>query len=303
MTVALGGPWGIAAYEAYEAAAVGGPSLPWPATVNERLVWLTLILVWTLASYYAGSDPPLRAAVDDPRDDAKGSHDLVALRSGIVAVATFLLLGRGPAPMTVAVVLAGTTWVLAHGRAYLAERRSRWLAEWEIGLNLVVIAGLGVVTAAAGFRPTAIWVRIDAPAHRIAVVAGVLTTVALMGRPATYVVRGILSRVDILPRVSTWPVRAALPTEPALDASRRVDVREYNRGLVIGNLERLVVLALVALGQFAALGFLIAAKGLIRSREFENRNFAEYFLVGTLSSVVVALAAGLAVHAMVYAWW
>jgi len=306
MTVALGAVWqaipGVAA-------PASGIALPWPATADERLVWLTLTLVWTLGSYYVRTDPPPRSAAEDARDEGarneamRTARNLIRLRSLTVTAATVLLLGLGPARIAVAVALGAISWGLAARRAHLVRRRSRRLAEWEIGTNAVVIGGLGIATALLAIRPAAWWIRIDAPAQRIAVVAGIFTALALMGRPATYVVRGILSRVDLLPRVAAWPVRVALPTESAVGTSPPVDVREYNRGLVIGNLERLVVLTLVALSQFAALGFLIAAKGLIRSKEFESRNFAEYFLVGTLSSVVVALAAGLIVRAMVYAWW
>ena len=57
---------------------------------------------------------------------------------------------------------------------------------------------------------------------------------------------------------------------------------------------------MVAAGSYSALGFLIAAKGLVRFEEFEkSREFTEYFLVGSLSSVLVALAAGLVLrHAL-----
>jgi len=71
---------------------------------------------------------------------------------------------------------------------------------------------------------------------------------------------------------------------------------EINRGRLIGNLERLLLTLVVAGGSYAALGFLVAAKGLIRSEELQERNFAEYFLVGTLCSVLVALCAGLVIR-------
>jgi hypothetical protein len=72
-----------------------------------------------------------------------------------------------------------------------------------------------------------------------------------------------------------------------------IDVKEYNRGCLIGNLERIVLTVVVAAGSYAALAFLVSAKGVVRSDEFENdREFAEYFLIGSLSSVPVALCAG-----------
>ena len=83
-----------------------------------------------------------------------------------------------------------------------------------------------------------------------------------------------------------------------------VDVEEYNRGRLIGNLERIVLTIVVAAGSYAALAFLVAAKGVVRSDEFEkDRDFAEYFLIGSLSSVLVALCAGIGLRfALIHLW-
>jgi hypothetical protein len=63
------------------------------------------------------------------------------------------------------------------------------------------------------------------------------------------------------------------------------------RGEAIGVLERWLALAMVARGDYAALGFVLAAKALARHRRFEDDpEFAEYFLVGTLASILAAIA-------------
>jgi hypothetical protein len=82
------------------------------------------------------------------------------------------------------------------------------------------------------------------------------------------------------------------------------DAEEYKRGRVIGNLERIVLTIVVAAGSYSALAFLVAAKGIVRSEEFQkNRDFAEYFLVGSLSSVLVAVCAGIALRfALLHLW-
>ena len=64
-------------------------------------------------------------------------------------------------------------------------------------------------------------------------------------------------------------------------------------GEVIGVLERLVTFALVASGGFTAVGFVIAAKAAARYPLFKEKEFAEYFLIGTLTSVGLALLLGL----------
>jgi len=61
-------------------------------------------------------------------------------------------------------------------------------------------------------------------------------------------------------------------------------------GATIGVLERLIVCALVLTGQIVAIGLVIAAKTLARFRQLDDRRFAEYYLVGTLASVTLALA-------------
>ncbi len=71
---------------------------------------------------------------------------------------------------------------------------------------------------------------------------------------------------------------------------------EYNRGRIIGLLERIMLFALISLGQFSAIGFVVGAKALARFQSLEDRDFAEYFLVGTLTSLVTAGAIALFVQ-------
>ncbi len=70
---------------------------------------------------------------------------------------------------------------------------------------------------------------------------------------------------------------------------------QQHRGRIIGNVERLIVLTLVCLGQFGAIGLVVAAKSLARFPLLsESRDFAEYYLIGTLMSMAVAIGTGLA---------
>jgi hypothetical protein len=68
-----------------------------------------------------------------------------------------------------------------------------------------------------------------------------------------------------------------------------------NAGKYIGWLERSLVLTFIVAGYPDGVGFLLAAKALARYPEIKNDtkgHFAEYFLIGTLTSVSVALLAG-----------
>jgi hypothetical protein len=59
-------------------------------------------------------------------------------------------------------------------------------------------------------------------------------------------------------------------------------------------------MTLVVLGQFGALGLVVAAKSLARFKALEDREFAEYFLIGTLASLLLALGGGLALHQLLH---
>ncbi len=66
-------------------------------------------------------------------------------------------------------------------------------------------------------------------------------------------------------------------------------------GMIIGALERTLVLTIVLLGEFGAIGLILAAKGLIRYgeiKEARNQKVAEYVLIGTMLSMLWAVLVG-----------
>ena len=72
--------------------------------------------------------------------------------------------------------------------------------------------------------------------------------------------------------------------------------QQYNTGRVIGMLERIFIYSFAISGQFAAIGFILTAKGVVRYHEFEDRAFAEYVLIGTLLSALLAMGVALIVQ-------
>ena len=67
-----------------------------------------------------------------------------------------------------------------------------------------------------------------------------------------------------------------------------------NAGKLIGIIERLLSLAFVLLGQYEAVGFIIAAKSILRFAEGDKAK-SEYVLIGTLLSFSIAVFIGLAI--------
>jgi hypothetical protein len=68
-------------------------------------------------------------------------------------------------------------------------------------------------------------------------------------------------------------------------------------GATIGVLERLLIVVLLLSGAEAAVGFVIAAKTIARFKQLDDRGFAEYYLLGTLASVSVAIVTALVAQA------
>jgi hypothetical protein len=77
----------------------------------------------------------------------------------------------------------------------------------------------------------------------------------------------------------------------------RATVPPAQVGATIGVLERLLIVTLLLVGADAAIGFVVAAKTIARFRLLDDRDFAEYYLLGTLASVSVAIVTALAARA------
>jgi hypothetical protein len=66
-------------------------------------------------------------------------------------------------------------------------------------------------------------------------------------------------------------------------------------GRYIGMIERILIIIFIVQGIPHGLTFLIAVKSLTRFKQFENKQFAEYYLIGSLSSALIAIILGYAV--------
>ena len=63
-------------------------------------------------------------------------------------------------------------------------------------------------------------------------------------------------------------------------------------GMAIGIIERVMVLTFVLVDQYTAITIVFAAKSIARFNELEDRNMAEYYLIGTLLSITFAMIVG-----------
>ena len=81
------------------------------------------------------------------------------------------------------------------------------------------------------------------------------------------------------------------PAEPADPAENGLIVRRNRQaGKKIGTIERLIMLIFLSVNQFAAIGFVLTAKSIARyDRIAKEKEFAEYYLLGTLVSTLYVI--------------
>lgn len=83
------------------------------------------------------------------------------------------------------------------------------------------------------------------------------------------------------------PNEVAAATDTPKDLEQRARV-----GRRIGTIERWLILLLIVTKNVSSLGLVITAKSIVRYPQLGDKEFAEYYLFGTLLSVVLALASG-----------
>ncbi|MCE5207285.1 MAG: hypothetical protein LLG42_03130 [Chloroflexi bacterium] len=230
----------------------------------------------------------------------------------IIQLAGLLVLRPGWVLLILAVLLAGMA-VLLH---FLENRKVRspkdlvtGLYETRLACLAVYIlmgsilfsrwAGLDFNPGLAGFfeRIGGYTLLVGSPLANWPHLHLILFGALLVTNEANLIVRLLLQAFRLAPPVEEKLPQPDQPVDEGKIAEKQppeVDVHEFNAGRVIGILERLLIYYFVLNAQYSAIGFILAAKSFTRFRELEKRTFAEYVLIGTLLSALLAmLGAGL----------
>lgn len=139
--------------------------------------------------------------------------------------------------------------------------------------------------------------------HFIPVAAGLIYALAMLGisrfGPGVFLIPRAGARPMVIAAcvlgLGSW---ATMLTVSVIDLARPEQLTEAKpagtgAGELIGLLERGITFVLVVSGALPAVGFVIAAKAAARFPEFKDKAFAEYFLIGTLTSAGLAVVLGL----------
>ena len=240
-----------------------------PKTISlEFLLWSQMFMVWSFVTYGVVADPLKGETTRLPR-----SRWMLLLACRCVLAAGFGYWLSRSLVLTASLLLM--TLLQPLGRSYL---RVRWVAEFEIcSIVAFTVFSFAVIRT---FHLSSQWGALSIVPSKLAALCVLPGTLWIVVRGGTYIVRGILRKSGTvnpsdIPRSQPTgsqvsiaveeegPVVIAASIEESLPAT--IDAVEYNRGRLIGNLERIVLTIVVAAGSYAALAFLVAAKGVVRS--------------------------------------
>lgn len=161
------------------------------------------------------------------------------------------------------------------GKAYLSPARLRWFM-LDQALHLLVLLGVWLAWLGSWQPLLAFWQWLFTPP-----VLGIVVAYVLVTRPLSIVIALVIQR---------WSAQIDNPGTLIAAGAR------------IGMAERVLVLTLVLLDQLTAIGFLLAAKSVLRFGELrgaQDRKLTEYVLMGTLLSVSTAMVLGLLIRLVV----
>lgn len=101
----------------------------------------------------------------------------------------------------------------------------------------------------------------------------ILLAYLLLLKPTSMLIRRFLER---------WNPATLFDDDGSLDRA----------GAMIGYLERTLIFSFILLGQYAAVGFILALKAAYRFKDTDKHAKAEYFLIGTFFSLILTLLVG-----------
>jgi hypothetical protein len=183
----------------------------------------------------------------------------------------------------------------------LAALGGAWPVAAAVAAAHLVIDGIKTYALPASWRESFTAFTVDQLAHLASLVAAVLIWpeaamsglwapwLDLLAGPAVVVSGFILT-------VIAGGYAVGLITAPYAQVFKAQGLE--NAGQMIGRLERAVIFLLIVIGEPAGIGFLIAAKSLLRFEATKEQKASEYVIIGTLTSFGWALAVSTATMAL-----
>jgi uncharacterized membrane protein len=127
-----------------------------------------------------------------------------------------------------------------------------------------------------------------------------LTGYATVIWPMGYFIKFALDKMELLevqPKNNQVNPHVRAMPQVNIDSTQK-NINIKNAGKIIGQFERIIILTFVLLNEYAAIGFLITGKSIIRFAQKDENLKSEYVLVGTMMSYALSILAGLGINAL-----
>ena len=246
-----------------------------------------LMVSHCLADFYLQKDNP---SGENPR-----ALGLILLHSCVYMVMMGIpLLMLGILPWYLSLLLAGSMGVfhlMIHvvsavtvKRQLLSPRTEFWVF---VANQAALVIALGIISIL--LKPYLVWPAWLANSKHLEVMMLLfkfIVAATICGKPVAVVIMKLLACF------------CAKPQETANDDYEGIETCETvpdGSGAIIGYLERGIILLLTFLQQYGVIGFVLTAKSVARYKQLEKQAFAEKYLIGTLSSTLIALLVGMVV--------
>jgi hypothetical protein len=189
--------------------------------------------------------------------------------------------------VNVTTILLAVYLILCPFLTMLLERDTSRLNRNRFTMLIIHLVVIGMLTSPLYNLQTIAWLPAFESSILSVFLPGQLTTAPnwLAVHALIFGLLIILNEVNIMIRL----ILKELGLAPAGRGKGSINEHQFRTGRVIGFLERIFVFTFVLLQQYAAIGFILAAKGVVRYPDFGNRTFAEYILIGTFLSALLAM--------------
>ncbi|WP_313026210.1 DUF3307 domain-containing protein [Pseudomonas lopnurensis] len=234
------------------------------------------LLLWLLLAHVALDFLlPLRRRLQDaPSSWRSPELYLLGLAQGLAVLLILGVLRSDPAPAGLAALLVVLIRILVAGWAAGPQRSARSFLLEQLAALLTLVALW--LTREGLWQAVPAYLGAQADTRNLLILLGYLLVLA----PASGLIGAMLR-----------PWQERIGSDDSL----------VNGGAFVGYLERGLILTLVLLAQWQAIGFLLTAKSILRFNELKGRNNrqrSEYVLLGTLLSFTLSIAVGLAIRLM-----
>ena len=201
------------------------------------------------------------------------------LHAGVVLVMTLVALGRFSWPyIAIAIIITGAHVIIDYLKVAFTKNGPRAFAMDQILHVLVLLVMTYLVSKCGHWHQWSIIPDGKEVLYPV-VVCGYLVCLS----PANYIIREILRYCHVQ--------NGAKSDDAESNESIKLS------GVLIGSMERFLVLTFILIGNFEAAGLTVAAKSLLRFNDNEGPR-TEYVLVGTLLSIIIAVVCALVIFKM-----